>query len=263
MRFPESMPRKDTTEHPAPIQWRFDPATPTHDLFDAGSLDNTWNLQEAVDNFVFWLEKDLFLAWEAAVSREQGLFLTAVQKRALNSLLDFSDEDESRILYIDELPRPREPWHVLLNQIVPHLLIEPYRTFDIPDEVRCEGWSRLIAALREHGRGLSLVPGANVPEEVVPLALRHKLWLQSCFDDLGGLGQDASLTLEDPEEHYRIERFVDHLRECKESVAFFSLTLESMLTRVILPEKDQPIFLRLLRERLGVGSDHEQIIDRL
>lgn len=54
-------------------------------------------------------------------------------------------------------------------------------------------------------------------EAVVPAELRHKLWLQFCFNDLGGLGQDDSLTFEDSEEHYRIEWFIDHLRECKSS----------------------------------------------
>jgi hypothetical protein len=162
------MPRKNTNkqaDQPALMRWKFDPDTPTHDLFEGGSLDNPWHLQEAVDNFVFWLENDYFLTWEAVVCREQGLPLTARQKKALRSLLDFTnDEDENRILYIDELPRPRQPWHVLLNKIVPHLLVEPYRTFDILDDVKCEGWIQITAALREHGWGLSLVPGANFPE---------------------------------------------------------------------------------------------------
>jgi hypothetical protein len=77
------------------------------------------------------------------------------------------------------------------------------------------------------------------------------------------LGQDLSLTLEDPEEHYRIDRFIEHLRDCKESVAFFGLTLDSIFTRVVLPEKDQPIFLAMVREKLGVGSDEQRIADRL
>ena len=33
-----------------------------------------------------------------------------------------------QILYIDEIPRPSEPWYVILNKIVPHLLIEPFQT---------------------------------------------------------------------------------------------------------------------------------------
>jgi hypothetical protein len=152
---------------------------------------------------------------------------------------------------------------VILNKIVPHLLMEPYRTFDCHEEVKFDGWNRIVTALREHGDGLSLPPGVESAVQVVPAELRHKLWLQFCFNDLGGLGQDDNLTLEDPEEHYRIERFIDQLRKCKESVAFFGLTLDSLLTRVILPEKDKPLFLKLMQEKLGMNSAHEQIADRL
>jgi len=97
----------------------------------------------------------------------------------------------------------------------------------------------------------------------VPAEMRHKLWLQFCFNDLGGLGQDKEMTLEDPEEHYRVDWCIENLRECKESVAFFGLTLESLLTRVILPEKDQPIFIKMMQEKLGLSSAQEQIADRL
>ena len=99
--------------------------------------------------------------------------------------------------------------------------------------------------------------------EVVPAELRHKLWLQYCFDDLSGLGQDEEMTLEDPEEHYRIEKFIARLRECKGSVAHFGLTLESLLTRVILPDKDQPIFIQMMQEKLGLSFTQEQVADRL
>ena len=81
----------------------------------------------------------------------------------------------------------------------------------------------------------------------------YKLWLQFCFNDLSGLGQDESLTLEDPEEHYRIEWFIEHMRECKDSVAFFGLTLDSLLTKVVLPEKERPNFLKLMAAKLGLG----------
>jgi hypothetical protein len=101
------------------------------------------------------------------------------------------------------------------------------------------------------------------PEEVVPAEIRHKLWLQFCFNDLSGLGQEKELTLEDPEEHYRIEWFIEHLRECKDAVAFFGLTLDALLTRVVLPEKDTPTFHKLMKEKLGLGSAQEQISDRL
>ena len=247
----------------APIRWEFDPDIPTLDFFEEGPLDETWNLQEAVDRFVRWLEEDRFLIWEAVVCEEQGITLTPKQKKLLGSLLDFNDEGDDQILYIDEMPRPSEPWHVILNRIVPYLLIEPFQTFDCQDEVKCEGWNQIMNALQEHGQGLSLPLGVEEVTEVVPAELRHKLWLQFCFGDLSGLGQEENLPLDDPEQHYRIEWFIDHLRQLKESVAYFGLTLDSLLTKVVLPERDQPIFVRMMQENLGLSSAHERISDHL
>ena len=247
----------------APIRWEFAPDIPTVDFFEEGSLDEMWNVQEAVNRFVYWLEEDRFLIWEAVVCEEQGIALTPKQKKLLGNLLDFNDEDDDQILYIDEVPRPSEPWHVILNRIAPYLLIEPYRTFDCQDEVKCEGWSQIMDALQEHGKGLSLPLGVEQVEAVVPAELRHKLWLQFCFNDLGGLGQEESLTLDDPEECNRIEGFIDHLREFKESVAYFGLTLDSLLSKVVLPERDKPIFMRTMQEHLGMNSAHERIADHL
>jgi len=245
------------------MRWEFAPDSPTHDFLGEGPLDDTWNLQQAVEDFVSWVEEGQFLSWEAVVCEEQGLPLTAGQKKALRGLLSFNDEEDDQILYIDEIPRPSEPWYVILNKIVPHLLVEPFRTFDVHEEVQCDGWHRIMTALNEHGQGLSFPPGVASYREVVPADLRHKLWLQDCFNDLSGLGQDEDMTLADPEEHYRIEEFIDHLCECKESVAHFGLTVESLLTRVILPDKDQPIFIKMMQEKIGLGSPQEGIADRL
>lgn len=256
--------KKPPATKTAPLRWEFGPGIPTYDFCEAGSLDDVWNLQEAVDSFVQWMEEDLFLTWEAVASQEQGLPLTPWQKQALAGLLNFGDvEEDQPILYIDEIPRPSKPWHVILNQLVSYLLIEPFQTFDCHDEVKLDGWNLIVAALREHGQGLSLPPGVASVEEAVPAELRHKLWLQFCFNDLSGLGQERELTLADPEEHYRVERFIEHLQECKDSVTYFALTLDSLLTRVVLPDNDQPIFIQLMQEKLGLGSAQEQIADRL
>src|SRR5262245_40743085 len=223
------MPRKrkkPAAQKPAPMRWEFDPDIPTHDFLEEGPLDDTWKLQEAVENFVWWVEEGQFLTWEAVVCEEQGLPLTAAQQKALRSLLSFNDEEDDEILYIDEIPRPSEPWYVILNKIVPHLLVEPFQTFDVQEEVKSDGWHRIMTALNERGQGPSLPPGVASYREVVPADLRYKLWLQYCFNDLSGLGQEEDMTLADPEEHYRIDWFIDHLRECKESVAHFNLTLE-------------------------------------
>jgi hypothetical protein len=248
---------------PASLSWEFDRDIPTHDFFEDIPLTDLSNLEQAVDGFVYWMEEDRFLTWEAVMREEQGLRLTARHKEALEELLSFNDEEDDQILCIDEIPRPSEPWYAILNKVVPHLLIEPYKTFDIHNDVIVDGWKQLMSVLREHAEGLSLPSGAKWPEEVVPVELRHRLWLQYCFNDLGGLGQTVELTLEDAEEHWRIDWFVDHLREHKESVEFLGLTLQSLMAKLILPEKDQPIFAKLLREKLGLHSDQARLADHV
>jgi hypothetical protein len=198
------------------------------------------------------------------MAQEQGLRLTRQQRAALNELFSFNDAEDDEILYINETPRPSEPWYSILNKIVPHLLIEPFRTFDIHWEEQCEGWRQLVQCLAEHAEGLSLPAGVSLPVEVVPVELRHKLWLQDCFDALSGLGQDAELTLENEEQRqFRIDEFVKSLREHKDSVRYFDLTLDSLLNRVIVPEKDKPILIQVMQEKLGMKSTAARIADYL
>ena len=46
-------------------------------------------------------------------------------------------------------------------------------------------------------------------------------------------------------------------------MAHFGLTWESLLTRVILPERDRPLFVKLMQAKLGLSSAQEQIADHL
>lgn len=249
---------KQVADRPSQLRWEFDPDIPTHDFFENNDLD------DVVRYFVDSLESGDFLTWEAVVCEEQGLPLTAKQKKALKSLLNFNDEDDDdEILYINEIPRTSEPWHVILNKIAAQLLIEPYRTIDPPSEESGQGWNWIATALEKHGRALSLPPGVASPEEVVPAELRHKLWLQCCVDRLGGLGQADELTLENPEETYRVDHFIEDLRECKDSVAYVGLTLDSLMTRLILPERDQPILVSEMKVKLGLSSTQEPIAPHL
>jgi len=121
----------------------------------------------------------------------------------------------------------------------------------------------LVECLAEHGDGLSLPQGASSPLEVVPIGLRHTLWLQDCFDTFSGLGQYKDLTLENEEQQDRIDGFIAAMQEHGDSVQFFDLTLDSLLERVILPERDRPIFVRMMQEKLGIKTTTEQIADYL
>ncbi len=254
--------KKRAARQPAPLRWSFDSSIPTEDFFEGQPLTDIWNLQEAVDNFVYWLEEDRFLTWEAVACEEQGLPLTAQQEKLLNSLLHFGDAEDAQILYINELARPSEPWYVILNKLVPHLLIEPFRTTDGHYDVHSDGWPRIMTTLEEHGQGLSLPSGVTSFREVIPPDLRHRLWLQYCFDILGGLGKTNDLTL-DEEDPWRVDEFILRLRETKESVAYFGLTLESLLTWVHLPERERLVFVKLMQAKLGLRSVQESIAERL
>ena len=118
--------RKSAATNPAPIRWEFEPDIPTHDFLEEECLDDT------VEIFVDKFEDGRFLTWEAVVCEEQGLPLTA-NRRSVGEPAQFhDDEEDDEILYIDEIPRPSEPWYVILNKIA-RLLVEPCRTFDLQE----------------------------------------------------------------------------------------------------------------------------------
>ena len=46
-------------------------------------------------------------------------------------------------------------------------------------------------------------------------------------------------------------------------MAYFDLTLESLMTKLILPEKDEAIFVREMVDKLGLSSAQEPIAKHL
>jgi len=48
---------------------------------------------------------------------------------------------------------------------------------------------KLIDALEKHAAGLSLPEGAKTVIDIIPAEVQHRLWLQSSFDALSGIGQ--------------------------------------------------------------------------
>ena len=240
-----------------------DPGVPTRDYFEYIDLDSPGDVNQILDNLIHDIKTGYFLQWEAVVRQEQGLTLTKKQKKALDSLISFGDADDDRILYIDEIPRPSEPWYEIARRIVPHILREPFRTDESMWWAVHEGWPTLVEVLESHGRDLSLPEGVKVPLDIFPIELRHRLWLQVCFDALGGLGQDKELTLENEGQQYRVGWFIQLLREHKETVRYFELTLEKLLTKVIMPPKDEGIFVRMMIEQLGLTSSQERLADFL
>jgi hypothetical protein len=245
-------------------EWIFGPDVPTTDFFQYRDVRSDSDLEWLVNDLIYALERGDFLRWEAVVCQELGLTLTDRQCQAVGDLLNFNDDpDEERILYIDGIPRPGQLWYEIVRKIAPHLLVEHFKTFEVHYSVTTEGWKDLVAALEQHGDGLSLPEGADRPVEVVPAGLRHKLWLQTCLGHLSGLGQEKELTLLDPGQHFRIEEFLNCLREHKESVEALDLTLEKVMKVLILPPQDEPIFVEMMQKGLGLDSKQDSLARHL
>jgi hypothetical protein len=240
---------------------------PTQKFFEGYDLNKIWDIADCLDNLIFSIREGYFLTWEAVVRDEQGLPLSEKQEDALDSLLNFGDDDDdddTPILYIDEMPRPSEPWYESVRKLAPKLILNPFKTFEIYDETYHEGWSDLVSCLQEYADDLSLPEGISSPIEVVPPEIRHRLWLQFSFDDLSGLGQEEELTLENEEQRpWRIEGFIRSLKEVKESVEYFNLSLDDLFNFVALPPKDEKILRSALLKELGMKSSSGKLGDFL
>ncbi|MCP4356662.1 MAG: hypothetical protein GY796_01430 [Chloroflexi bacterium] len=251
-------------KRPLLTAWPIEPGIPTNDLFTYRSLDEPGDLEWILEDFIYELESGDFLRWEAIISQEQGLPLTKKQQSALDELLYFGDDLDERILYINEIPRPKEPWYAIASKLAPRMVKHPYHTSEIMYGIYGnEGWPRLADAISEYGQQLSLPDGVKSPFDIFPPDLQHTLWLQTCFDQLSGLGQDEELTLSNKGQQDRVEWFIHDLREHKETVQYFDLTLSSLLTRVILPSEDEVLFVPMMMEQLGLPSPQAPLVEYL
>jgi hypothetical protein len=253
--------RRRRSRRTAKDQIPLDPDVPTYDCLEHVDLDDPGYVDQALDNLIDDIKMGYFSQWEAVVRQEQGLPLTRKQKRILTSLISLSAEEDDRILYIDEIPRPKEPWYEIAKKIAPHILREPFRTDEGMYWAMHEGWPTLVEVLEAHGQDLPLPEGVESPLDIFPVALQHRLWLQTCFDALAGLGQGEELTLE--RQQFRIKWFIDLLRAHKDAAQYLDLTLETLLTRVIMPPKDEKIFFAMMTQELGLASPQDRLADFL
>jgi len=262
------MPKKkhqNEIKHPYPIPFVHDRDVPTHDFFENLDLNNSWDIEEALNNFIYDLESDYFLTWEAVICEEEGFPLTKKQKKALGNIVDFGDEwEDERFFYINEIPRPNEPWYEIAKKIVSHLVEkEPFDTTEGGRQIIFEGWPELLEALKKYAIHLSLPETVRSPLEIIPPEIFHQLNLQLCLDWLSGLGQDDELTLENEEQQDRIEDLIMCLKEHKETAKYLNLTLETLLSKVKMPENDEIIFKKLMTKHLSLPSEKVHLIDYL
>ena len=71
------------------------------------------------------------------------------------------------------------------------------------------------------------------------------------------------LTLVDEEQHWRIEELLGLLYRHRDSAEFLGLTLDGLLSRCELPDRDRPIFLRMVRDRLGLCGPGDLLAPKL
>ena len=238
---------------------------PVYDFLEDHNMNTGWGLGECLSNFIYYMKRKNFHRWEAVIRQEQGLPLTEDQQDLLDELItfydeddyDYEDEDEEKeaepILYIDDMPRPSESWYETLNKALPRLVLTPFKTYEIHDEVYHDGWIEIVECLEEYAQGLSLPEGITTPVDAISPTIRHRLWLQYAVNSLSGLGQEEDVTLaHEEEEGWRIEELIEALKECKESIEYFDLTLEGLFEFVELPPQNEKILVEYMRQELGL-----------
>jgi len=237
---------------------------PKSNFLEDFDLNDHHDLERIIEILCDDIQSGYFLQWEAVERQEQGLPLTDKQEEALLELISFDDDDiNDKIYYIDEIARPSEPWYIIVKKVAEHLHLNQFKTFDIHCAVTTEGWGELAEVIEEYGDDLSLPEGVSKPIDVVPASTAHKLWIQWCFSELEGIGQDKEITLENKEQFGRIEKFIDLLKDCKDSVEYLQLTLTKLMTILILPSKDQKILVETIIEKLKLPSPGHLIADYL
>jgi hypothetical protein len=237
----------------------YDQKVPTYDFVgEHGSIDDLGDVESLLEDFINSIEDGYFLQWEAVERIERGLPLTPHQQRAMEDLYSFSEDPDQPIWYIDEIARPLEPWHVIIQKIAKWLLVDPLRTSDFHFACATEGWPNLYECMEAPENRLMPPDGMASPIDVVPEELQHRLWLQSCFDPLVGIGQPTYQ--EDPEvirlkdDPYRVEEFIEELKKHRNTVESLNLTLENMLKILVMPKDDEKFFVTLMKKNLGLES---------
>jgi len=237
---------------------------PVSDFLEDYDLDTESGVVLCVEDLIHSIEGGYFLRWEAVAREEQGLPLTGKQREALGELIDFSGNDDGFIHYIDGMPRPSEPWYEIVKEVAPRLVLSPFTTYGLHDEIYHEGWPRLVECLETHAKDLSLPVGVVTPIDAIPAGTRHDLQLQCCFDALSGIGQEEELTLENEDQRpWRVREFIDALKECKDSVNYHGLDLARLFELVKLPPRDERIMVESMQDELGIGSVTEKLYDAL
>ena len=247
--------------------WPTSPETdakpPAQDVLEGLDLSSWGDRYEAVVILEDMLASGGFLQWEAVEQEELGLPMSGAQVEALENLFGPSDaEDDDPIHYIDGSARPAEPWYESVRRLASELVIDRFETAAIHHVEETTLGGRLLDAVEQYGKNLSLPEGCRVAVEVVPAQVRHRLRVQCAFDALGGIGQrfgKLTGTLADPEQRYRIEDFAEAFEENAASLDALGWTLDDLLNLVVFPEGERSLLIKGLKEVVAQGHTNRGV----
>jgi len=237
---------------------------PRKDFYEYLDLTQDNDLDEALERLIIGIETHYFMAWALVERHEAGQALSVTEQELLHEWQQEHAVRDDRILYINGQARPSLPWHEIAQNLAPRLLLEPFRTAASPE---CwavhEGWQTLLEVLQQYQDELPLPLGVDEPLEIFSEDLRHRLNLQACFSELGGLGFEDNPGLDDESEQERIDWFIRLLRNHRDTVRYFDLTLNTLLTRLVLPAQDQALFIQLFSAALALTDPDAPLLNFL
>lgn len=244
----------------SPIDWQeASRGVPSEDWLADVDLGDPADLEEALDNFIAFLESQWFLSWEAVLRDEQGLPLSKQHADALSRLVGFGDEEDDDILYIDELPRPSGPWYKTARTLARALLLREFRASESHNEVVFRGWDQLRRALETHTQGLSLPPTVGSPQNVIPSDISHRLDLQSCFWPF----YEMTSSLDRRSCVERVHDFIETLRDRPACAHFLGLTANKLFEFLTVPDDIRPLLQQAIQEELQLSGPNALLTSAL
>jgi len=165
---------------------------PVEDYLDGHDLGSAAGRVEAVESFTRLLELRRWHAWEAVIRDEQGLPLCEAHELLLDELVGFSEDEDERVLYINDSARPCEPWYVSARRLAETLRVSRYDTAADHHEGVLTAGEDLILAIETHGEHLSLPPDARWRRDAIGPELWDRLTIQVALDMFSGVGRGGA-----------------------------------------------------------------------
>lgn len=239
-----------------------DPDVLTYNYLADKDLTDIDDVEQVLEDFLHDLEMDYFLQWDAVMRKEQRLPLNSHQKNIVDELISEQERPTDRILYIGDMPRPKQMWYELVQILASNLVTEqPLKPASDYFPLFTQGWPRLAEQLKEQAPQLSHPHKVRSWGELIPAEMHHRLWVQYCFTQFVDVGNGLSLA--DEEGQPRLDWFIRCLTSHKASLNYFDLTLEALLANIILPPAEADLITQTVLTELNLESPQEPLAKHL